>query len=135
MRLRCYIAFLVFLVPVTTQAQFVQPDGTGVLLTSGWEHTSSFAYTDVPTRILLEQNYPNPFTESTQIRFSLPEAMSVSLRVLNVLGREVRVLVNGRLEAGTHEADFIAADLPAGIYLYRLEAGDQVQVRRMLIVR
>lgn len=74
-----------------------------------------------PGRMALYPNYPNPFTPSTDIRFELPEAQPVRLVVYDVLGRAVRVLVNGVRRAGMHKVVFEAGDLPSGTYLYRLE--------------
>ena len=83
----------------------------------------------------LAQNYPNPFNPATTIRFSLPEAMSVRVDVFDVLGRRVAVLADGLHPAGWNEVRFDAGRLPSGQYLYRLQAGDTVVTRPMLLVR
>ena len=94
-------------------------------------------YVDVeaPNEFVLDAAYPNPFNPSTTIRFSLPESAQVRLVVFDVLGREVRVLVDGTREAGTHEVVFDASDLPGGTYLYRLETPQGGFVRTMLLAR
>ncbi len=80
-------------------------------------------------------NYPNPFNPTTQISFALQQAETVRLTVFDVLGREVAVLLDGPLPAGTHEATFDAAQLPNGVYVYQLEAGTQRLTRTMLLMK
>src|SRR5690606_8279713 len=76
-----------------------------------------------PAQYVLEQSAPNPARGQASIRYSLPEAVHVTLRVYNALGQEVAVLAEAEQAAGRHEVVFDAADLPAGVYFYRLEAG------------
>ncbi len=83
----------------------------------------------------LSQNYPNPFNPNTKINFSLPKSDYVSLRVYDMLGREVSVLVNGQLTAGEYEADFNAKGLSSGMYYYSLRAGEYVDVKKMVLVK
>ena len=83
----------------------------------------------------LAQNYPNPFNSSTQIRFDLPVTAHVKLAIFDLLGREVAVLVNERLNAGTHIATFHAGDLPSGMYLYRLQAAAALQTHKMILLK
>ncbi|MCC5933812.1 MAG: T9SS type A sorting domain-containing protein [Candidatus Cyclonatronum sp.] len=90
---------------------------------------------DAPVRIALEQNYPNPFNPTTNIRFALEEAGHASLTVYDMLGRQVAVLVNERLSAGTHTFGFDAANLSSGVYLYRLQAGGQTMTRSMTLMK
>jgi hypothetical protein len=89
----------------------------------------------VPAQTLLHQNYPNPFNPSTIIRYELPKSSTVRLSVYDMLGREVSMLVNERKDAGVHEATFDASGLSSGVYLCRLQAGDFVQTRKLLLVR
>lgn len=82
----------------------------------------------------LEQNFPNPFNPSTVIRFSIPERVKVTLRVLNLLGEEVWREIDGEMmDAGKYEVDFIAKGLPSGTYVYRLEAGNFVKSKKMVL--
>jgi hypothetical protein len=83
----------------------------------------------------LDQNYPNPFNPSTQIRFALRASGLARLTVYDVLGREVAVLVNGTLAAGSHSVTFDASNLTSGMYMYKLEAGGMTQTKRMTLVK
>jgi hypothetical protein len=83
----------------------------------------------------LNQNYPNPFNPSTAIQFSIPSAQNVRLTVYNVLGQQVASLVNQNLSAGVHTANFNASALSSGVYFYRLEAGNNIAVKKMLLIK
>jgi hypothetical protein len=89
----------------------------------------------VPDSYLLDQNFPNPFNPSTIINYALPQAGYVKLIVYNILGEEITVLVDGNMSAGNHEVSFNAGNLTSGIYLYRLQAGPRVQVKKMLLTK
>ncbi|GEM_PF-1721557 len=90
---------------------------------------------NIPKEFLLDQNYPNPFNPTTTIRFTLQVSSFTSLKVYDVLGREVATLVNGELDAGEHSVVFDAAGLPSGVYVYRLSAGTFVQQKKMVVMR
>ena len=90
---------------------------------------------DLPASFKLDGNYPNPFNPSTTIAFSLPEASEVRISVYDMLGRQVRVLVDGQLAAGRNEVVFDAAGLPTGTYLYRVTTPTQSLTRKMLLVK
>jgi len=83
----------------------------------------------------LAQNYPNPFNPATTIKFSIPQSSVVSLKVFNALGQEIKTLINGYKEAGSHAVYFDASELNSGIYFYRIEAGDFTAVRKMILIR
>jgi hypothetical protein len=83
----------------------------------------------------LGQNYPNPFNPSTKIKFSVHETGLVSLKVYNLLGKEVSVLVNKELLAGEHEVSFEASALASGMYIYTLSVGRHTETRKMVLVR
>lgn len=89
----------------------------------------------VPLRFSLEQNYPNPFNPSTTIRYQLPANNRVTLKIYDILGREVRTLVDGREAAGTHSVTFDAADLPSGVYFYRIEAGSYQKTKKLVLLK
>ncbi len=89
----------------------------------------------MPTQFALEQNYPNPFNPSTTIKFELPTASHVTLSVHDILGREVSVLVNERKNAGVYEVKFDGSSLASGVYFSRLQAGNFVETKKMLVVK
>jgi hypothetical protein len=89
----------------------------------------------VPTEFRLEQNYPNPFNPTTVITYQLPTANRVTLRIYDLLGKEVATLVDEEKPAGSYTVGFDATRLTSGMYFYRLTAGSQVQTRTMLLVR
>ena len=90
---------------------------------------------EVPQVFALKQNYPNPFNPSTKIVYRVKSRESVSLRVFDVLGREVATLVNGVSEPGENSATFDGSHLSSGVYFYRLQAGDFTMTRKMLLLR
>jgi phosphatidylinositol-3-phosphatase len=83
----------------------------------------------------LAQNYPNPFNPSTTIKYSIPSASRVVIKIFNILGKEVSTLVNENKEAGNYTINFNASELPSGIYLYRIDAGAFSQVRKMILLK
>ncbi|WP_337866021.1 T9SS type A sorting domain-containing protein [Ignavibacterium sp.] len=94
-------------------------------------------YTDlIPTNIYLDQNYPNPFNPSTTIKFGVTKASNVDLRVFDMLGNEVAVIVNNQyMEAGNYSTKFNAEGLASGIYLYQLKAGDVKVTKKMQLIK
>lgn len=114
--------------------------GTGV-----WSNTRTFSIgmitsnddliIDIPTTSRLDQNYPNPFNPSTQITFELGKTGYVVLKVFNLIGQEVSVLQQGRLNAGLHSVTFDASALPSGVYLYRLETPNYSETKRMILIK
>ncbi|MBN8545096.1 MAG: T9SS type A sorting domain-containing protein [Ignavibacteria bacterium] len=90
---------------------------------------------NVPLEFALKQNYPNPFNPTTMIAFALPKEGFVSLIIYNSSGEKVTELINRNLEAGYHEIGFSAADLPSGIYLYKLTAGNNTSTRKMILMK
>ncbi len=89
----------------------------------------------VPTEITLFQNYPNPFNPSTKISYQLPNRAQVTLRVFDLLGREVKTLANEEKQAGYYETEFDASNLSSGVYLYRISINDFVKTMKMMVVK
>lgn len=104
---------------------------------TSWTHPElvSNELEERPQEFKLDQNYPNPFNPSTVIRYQLPVNSRVSLKVFDLLGREIATLVNDQLAAGQHEVTFNATHLASGLYIYRLQAGDHIQTRKMLLIK
>jgi len=83
----------------------------------------------------LSQNYPNPFNPSTKIKFSIKVPGNVTLKIYDVLGREIATLINNEYQAGSYSIDFNASGLSSGIYFYRLESGSFVQTNKMMLLK
>lgn len=90
---------------------------------------------ELPTAFGLNQNYPNPFNPSTMISYQLPVSSVVDLRVFDMLGREVASLISGQVKAGYHQVQFDARNLASGMYIYRLQAGNQVFTKKLTLIK
>ena len=90
---------------------------------------------NAPTSFSLSQNYPNPFNPSTTIRYGLPRNSFATLRVYNILGQLVAQLVHEQQSAGHHNVVFNGSRLASGVYLYRLQAGDYVATKKLMLLR
>jgi hypothetical protein len=88
-----------------------------------------------PSEYSLSPNFPNPFNPSTTINYQLPKQSQVTLKIFDVLGREVTTLINKVEEAGYKSVNFDASKLPSGVYFYRIQAGSFVQTNKMLLMR
>ncbi len=89
----------------------------------------------LPDQFTLAQNYPNPFNPTTTIKFSIPEASVVTLKIYNILGEEVKTLIDEFKEIGNHSVQFNASQLSSGIYFYRLKAGSFIETKKMILLR
>jgi N-acetylneuraminic acid mutarotase len=92
-------------------------------------------YDGTPSRYTLFQNFPNPFNPTTTIGYVLQEKSNTKLTLLDSLGEEIALLVNEQQDKGYHKVDFDASNLSSGVYLYRLQAGDFVQTRKMILLK
>jgi len=90
---------------------------------------------ETPTEFSLEQNYPNPFNPVTNIKFSIPLTGIVKLKVYDILGKEMAVLVNKHLTAGTYQADFNGSTFASGVYFYKLETEGFLEIKKMMLVK
>jgi len=88
-----------------------------------------------PNIFSLEQNYPNPFNPSTIIKFNLGKAGLTTLKVYNILGKEVAALINGELESGSHEVIFDGSNLSSGVYFYTITSGTFTETRKMMLMK
>ena len=90
---------------------------------------------NAPRIFALEQNYPNPFNPATIIKYSIPQDQQVKLNVYNLLGENVMTLINRFQKAGPHEVNFNASNLASGVYFYKLEAGIQISIKKMILMK
>lgn len=136
--------------PNTGLMRFIAPKDTSsfvitVGVTDGIDTTTTTAHLKVitgievvpglPTEYSLSQNYPNPFNPSTNIEFTLPKISKVVLKIYNVLGQEVATLVNQELSAGKYNYEFNASNLSSGMYIYRLQTGNNVFIKKMTLLK
>ncbi len=89
----------------------------------------------LPTEYSLSQNYPNPFNPSTKIKYSIPQASHVIMKVFDVLGNEILILVNEEKNTGIYELTWNAEKLPSGIYFYQLKSGSFVETKKMILIK
>jgi len=101
------------------------------VVTTGVDEISNL----VPSVYSLSQNYPNPFNPTTNIRFAIPEAGLVTMKVYNVIGQEVATLVNDYKNAGTYNVDFDGAKLTSGVYFYTINAGNYTATKKMILMK
>jgi len=114
----------------------------GTMYDGAWKRPLSEMITDVeeehnilPAKFSLEQNYPNPFNPSTLIKFSIPTSLVVTLKVYDLLGRDVTSLVDEEKQAGNYIIKFDGSSLSSGIYFYRLQSGNFVETKKFIIMR
>jgi Tol biopolymer transport system component len=91
--------------------------------------------TEGPLTFQLYQNYPNPFNPSTTIKYTIESQCALSLRIYNVLGNEIKILVNEEKPIGNYEIEFDASSLSSGVYFYKLQAGSFVETKKMVLVK
>jgi hypothetical protein len=111
---------------------WVVPDRADILESSTSSVSKIFP---IPISFSLDQNYPNPFNPTTEIHYQLPENSFVTLKVYDILGREVATLINERQNVGNYSVTFNAGHLSSGVYLYRLQAGAYSNTKKLLLVK
>jgi hypothetical protein len=123
------LADMVITIPAYTTTLFVLADTLTPV------HTLPYHKTGVPKTIALSQNHPNPFNPVTSFTFEIPEPGRIEINIYNLLGREVRTLVEDSYPAGRHWIVFDSSGLTSGIYFYRLRFNDKILNRKMIVVK
>ena len=90
---------------------------------------------EIPSNFYLSQNYPNPFNPTTSIKFSIPRSSFVSIKVYDILGREIKSLVNEEKSPGVYTVKFDGSTLVSGIYFYRLHAGNYTETKKFILMK
>ena len=103
--------------------------------TSGAQITKAGKDDNMPGNYSLGQNYPNPFNPVTKIKFEIPKSGFTTLKIFDILGKEIKTLVNESLQPGTYEATFDGSQLTSGIYFYKITAGDFLETKRMMLIK
>jgi hypothetical protein len=117
-----------------TRASLLSSSGCAAPIVENQEETNDNISLS-PDKFVLNQNHPNPFNPTTSISFNLPAAGQVSLKVFDISGKEVAGLVDNYLEAGRHSINFDASSLSSGVYYYKLASGNNVSMRKMLLIK
>lgn len=102
---------------------------------SGQSVTAVDGKGNIPGRFILEQNYPNPFNPATTIKYSIPTNEYVTLKVYDVLGKEIITLVNGSQTAGSYKVEFDGSKLSSGIYLFKIQTGKFIETKKMVLAK
>ncbi len=110
-------------------------DGAIFKTTNGGNTFVNTSSTLIPERFLLMQNYPNPFNPVTKIKFALPQKSFIKINLIDLTGKIIAELVNENLNAGSYETEFNGTNLSSGIYYYRIEAGDFVETKKMILIK
>lgn len=106
-----------------------------VLILSDGSATTAGVDNNLPARITLHQNYPNPFNPVTNIRFELPVSSDVRLEIFDVTGRKIATLSDGNYASGAHTVLFDATNIGSGVFMYRLQAGGEVMIGKMTLIK
>ncbi|MDQ3021504.1 MAG: T9SS type A sorting domain-containing protein [Bacteroidota bacterium] len=99
------------------------------------EPSSISQLTEIVSSFELSQNYPNPFNPTTNIKFSIPNSSIVTLTIYNNTGMEVETLVNEKFKAGGYKVDWNAVNFTSGIYYYKIQAGEFIETKKMLLIK
>ena len=131
-----YLTLLLAL-PVLVQAQYLGGNGRGDVsnenLSIPLAVANNYSYT-IPVSCSLQQNCPNPFKAATIIKFNVSKLTDIKIVVYDIIGREVKTLVNESLKPGTYEASFDGSSFNSGVYFYKITAGGYSETKRMMLV-
>jgi hypothetical protein len=89
----------------------------------------------LPDKYFLRQNYPNPFNPSTIIQYQVPSVGIVTLKIFDILGRQVATLVNGQKQPGKYDVQWNASNNSSGLYFYRIQTGKFVETKKMVLLK
>jgi hypothetical protein len=90
---------------------------------------------EVPSKFSLSQNYPNPFNPTTTIKFDIPKSSEVKISIYDITGKELEVLVNEKLQAGTYQTTWNASNFSSGVYFYRLQTEDFSETKKLILLK
>jgi hypothetical protein len=137
-----------FLGPRGITAADIDNDGDLDAIANGWDANKIVWYENpikpddvqyeanvIPDEYSISQNYPNPFNPVTTIKYQIPELSFVTIKVFDVLGNEITVLVNEEKSMGSYEVELDGTTLPSGVYFYRIQAGDFIQTKKMVLMK
>ena len=115
-------------------------DNILAIKTDSLGNTSSLVFINgqsqnVSNSFYLSQNYPNPFNPKTTIKYTIPKTGLVTLKIYDVLGKEIMTLVNETIAAGNYEVEFNGSNLSSGVYFYRIESGEFISIKKMILIR
>jgi len=119
---------------LTSNANYIPTDAKARLLKDADGSAEELAM-EIPEQFELMQNYPNPFNPSTRIKYALPQNTNVSIKIYDILGKEVVTLVNEFKDAGYYEVEFTGANLPSGVYIYSINTSEFVQSKKMMLIK
>ena len=128
---------VIFMLLVTDGYNYGSDSVTSIIIVNVDENDKNKRF----NKFYLDQNYPNPFNPKTTIKYSIPEKSNVSLIIFDVLGSEIRTLVNEMKPQGDYEVELDGSDLPSGIYFYRLQvytpgrAGEFIETKKMVLLK
>jgi hypothetical protein len=121
------------IVNITYEGLLYAVTDNGLFVSSN--NVTSVSKNDIPTQFLLQQNYPNPFNPKTTINFSIPQAGFVTIKIYDILGKEIATLINENKNAGYYKVNFDASSLTSGVYIYRITSNNFVQSKKMLLMK
>jgi hypothetical protein len=121
---------------------FLQDYYEMVFLENAFRFTTTKAITGIedeigtiPNKLSLNQNYPNPFHLNTIIGYSISQPTSISLKVYDMSGKEVKTLVNRHQTSGSYKIEFDASSLPGGVYFYRMKVGEFSDIKKLIVIK